>query len=38
VEVDLATGYTVIVAGNYDPPAAGTVARTIRRILSGVVR
>jgi len=38
VEVDLATGYTVIVAGNYDPPAASTVAHTIRRILSGVVR
>lgn len=37
LEVDLATGYTVIVLGNYDPPAAGNVARTIRRILSGVV-
>jgi CubicO group peptidase (beta-lactamase class C family) len=29
---------TVIVAGNYDPPAAGTVLRAISRILSGVVR
>jgi CubicO group peptidase (beta-lactamase class C family) len=38
VRVDLATGYTVIVAGNYDPPAAGTVLRAISRILSGVVR
>jgi CubicO group peptidase (beta-lactamase class C family) len=35
---DLATGYTVIVMGNYDPPAAGKVAQAIRRILSGVVR
>ena len=38
LEADLATGYTVIVLGNYDPPAAETVARAIRRILSGVVR
>jgi D-alanyl-D-alanine carboxypeptidase len=38
LEADLATGYTIIVLGNYDPPAAETVARTIRRILSGVVR
>ncbi len=38
VEVDLATGYTVVVMGNYDPPAATTVARTILRILSGVAR
>lgn len=38
VEADLATGYTVIVLGNYDEPAAETVARAIRRILSGVTR
>jgi D-alanyl-D-alanine carboxypeptidase len=38
LELDLATGYTVVVMGNYDPPAAGTVARAIGRILSGVVR
>jgi len=35
---DLATGYTIIVLGNYDPPAAGDVAKTIRRILSGVTK
>jgi hypothetical protein len=38
LEADLATGYTVVVLGNYDPPAAGTVAKTIRRILSGVTK
>lgn len=38
LEADLATGYTIIVLGNYDPPAAGTVAKTIRRILSGVTK
>ena len=38
LRADLATGYTVIVLGNYDPPAAGTVAKTIRRILSGVTK
>lgn len=37
-DTDLATGYTVIVLGNYDPPAAEEVARAIRRILSGIVR
>jgi CubicO group peptidase (beta-lactamase class C family) len=36
LEADLAAGYTVIVLGNYDPDAAGAVAKTIRRILSGV--
>jgi D-alanyl-D-alanine carboxypeptidase len=35
---DLATGYTVIVLGNHDRPAAEQVAKTIRRILSGVIR
>jgi CubicO group peptidase (beta-lactamase class C family) len=38
LRADLATGYTVIVLGNYDPPAAGTVATAIRRILSGVTK
>ena len=38
LEADLAAGYTIIVLGNYDPPAAETVARAIRRILSGVTR
>ena len=38
LEADLSTGYIVIVLGNYDPPAAGTVARAIRRVLSGVTR
>jgi hypothetical protein len=38
LRVDLATGYTVIVLANYDLPAAVAVERTIRRILSGVVR
>jgi hypothetical protein len=32
----LATGYTVIVLTNYDPDAVDAVAKTIRRILSGV--
>jgi CubicO group peptidase (beta-lactamase class C family) len=38
LQVDLATGYAIIVLGNYDPPAAGTVSKTIRRILSGVAK
>ena len=38
LQADLATGYTVIVLGNYDPPAAGNVAKTIRRILSGITK
>ena len=38
LRADLATGHTIIVLGNSDPPAAGTVAKAIRRILSGVTR
>jgi CubicO group peptidase (beta-lactamase class C family) len=37
LDVDLERGYTVVVMGNYDPPAAMDVARTIRRILASVV-
>jgi CubicO group peptidase (beta-lactamase class C family) len=36
LRADLATGYTVIVLTNYDPDAVDAVAKTIRRILSGV--
>ena len=36
LRADLATGTTIIVLGNYDPPAAVTVAQKIRRILSGL--
>ena len=37
LRANLATGYTVIVLGNYDPDAIVTVAKTIRRILSRVI-
>ena len=37
LDVDLERGFTVVVMGNYDPPAAMDVARTIRRILAAVV-
>jgi CubicO group peptidase (beta-lactamase class C family) len=37
-EADLATGYTVILLTNYDPDAVDAVAKTIRRILSGVIQ
>jgi CubicO group peptidase (beta-lactamase class C family) len=36
LELDLETGYTVIVLGNYDPPAATDVARKIRRLLGAI--
>jgi hypothetical protein len=38
LRADLATGYTVIVLTNYDPDAVEAVAKTIRRILSGVMK
>lgn len=38
LRADLATGYTVIVLGNYDPDAVEALSKTIRRILSGVVK
>ena len=37
LDVDLERGFTVVVMGNYDPPAAMNAARTIRRILAAVV-
>jgi D-alanyl-D-alanine carboxypeptidase len=37
LRANLATGFTVIVLGNYDPDEVMAVAKTIRRILSGVV-
>jgi CubicO group peptidase (beta-lactamase class C family) len=37
LRANLATGYTVIVLGNYDPEETEAMAKTIRRILSGVV-
>lgn len=37
LRANLATGYTIIVLGNYDSDAAGAMAKTIRRILSGVI-
>jgi CubicO group peptidase (beta-lactamase class C family) len=37
LEVDLARGVTIVVMGNYDPPAAMKVARDVRRILAAVV-
>ena len=36
LELDLETGYTVIVLGNFDPPAATDVARKIRRLLGAI--
>ena len=36
LELDLQTGFTVIVLGNYDPPAATDVARKIRRFLAAI--
>ena len=37
LEVDLERGFTVVVMGNYDPPAAMNVARTVRRIVAAVI-
>lgn len=37
LRANLATGYTVIVLGNYDPDETVAMAKTSRRILSGVV-
>jgi hypothetical protein len=37
LRANLATGYTVIVLGNYDPDAVEIITKKIRRILSGVI-
>jgi CubicO group peptidase (beta-lactamase class C family) len=36
LEMDRETGYTVIVLGNYDPPAAVNVGKKVRRLLAAI--
>jgi len=36
LELDRETGFTIIVLGNYDPPAAMDVAKKIRRLLGAI--
>ncbi len=36
LEIDLETGYVVIVMANYDPPAAVNIAKKARRLLTAV--